>query len=852
MQFITASAVPAKKRGRGEYGVNREFYAARIYLPPGLIINIGTSIVNELWKRLRARLATALHGTRDRAEDRYVHARGYLMRQSPWRRVVLVGLWGFMALCALLLVYVLILIPVTPGIKDLKQARAARASVIVAEDGKELASFDQGLQERVKLAQISPNVINALIATEDKRFREHHGIDFKRTAGAMFYSIKGDAQGRSTITQQLARNMFPEDIGRSRNLNRKLKELITALKIEATYSKTDILEAYLNTVPFLYNTYGIEMAARTYFDKPAARLDILESATLVGMLKGTNYYNPVGNPERSLQRRNVVLGQMRKYDVIDEARYQQLIKRPLRLHFERQSERAQSDSHFTAYVRKWLIDWADENDYNLERDGLVVHTTLDHDLQQAAERAVERQANALQAIADVEWSRAGVPSSTSTGMYAGMQAGSVAFEYFWKSHPALLDAFVRESGDYRKLTAAGTTPEAALAQLKGDRAFMAALRKSKTRLEAGFAAMDPATGAVRAWVGSRDFAREQFVQVSQAARQPGSTFKPIVYGAALEKGLSPDHVYRDAVMDIKAADGSKWRPTDMSGTTGRDMTMRDGLVYSKNTITAQVMQDVGLPPIIKLARALGIRDSKLEKVPSLALGTSPVTLLEMVNAYASIAAQGEARLPFVVTHITDREGKLIARFGEDKPKRAMREKSANMLTDMMRGVIDRGTGTAIRNRFGIRSDVAGKSGTTQNNADGWFIMMHPELVGGAWVGFNDARVTMRSNYWGQGGHNAVLLVGDFFKTALESGKLSRDAIFPGGKPPPPLRHIEPVEAPQDEPVAEPGDLLQEGVPPAPLAVPAEGEQDTHGKAVPEPAPAPAPQSAPAPVPVPQG
>ncbi|MDQ2987637.1 MAG: transglycosylase domain-containing protein, partial [Pseudomonadota bacterium] len=232
------------------------------------------------------------------------------MGKPPLQRAALVALWGFAALIALLLVYVLILIPVTPGIKDLKQARAARATTIVSADGKEMASFDQGLQERVKLAQISPNVTAALVATEDKRFFQHHGIDFKRTAGAILYSIKGDAQGGSTITQQLARNMFPEEIGRSRNLNRKLKELITALKIEATYSKTEILEAYLNTVPFLYNTFGIEMAARTYFDKPAAQLDILESATLVGMLKGTNYYNPVTNPERSVERRNVVLGQM--------------------------------------------------------------------------------------------------------------------------------------------------------------------------------------------------------------------------------------------------------------------------------------------------------------------------------------------------------------------------------------------------------------------------------------------------------------------------------------------------------------------------------------------------------------
>lgn len=795
----------------------------------------------KLWAaRAGGRLMRMADAARVRLLALTARGHAHLMTLPPLRRAMVLALWSFLALLLLLTLYMLLLIPLTPSIHDLRQARTAAPSSMVSTDGTELVRFDQGLQERVTLKQISPNVVNALIATEDHRFYQHHGVDFKRTAGAIVHTASGNAQGGSTITQQLARNMFPEEIGRSRNLNRKLKELITALKIEATYSKTEILEAYLNTVPFLYNTFGIEMAARTYFDKPASRLDILESATLVGMLKGTNYYNPVSNPERSLQRRNVVLGQMRKHDLIDEARYKQLLKRPLRLHFERQSERAQTDSHFTAYVRKWLINWADENDYNLERDGLVVHTTLDSDLQQAAERAVERQANALQAIADVEWSRAGLPSSTSTGMYASMQAGSVPFDYFWKSHPELNDAFVRESNDYRKLVADGKTPDEALAQLKGDRRFMSALHKSKTRLQAGFVAMDPATGALRAWVGSRDFAREQFDHVAQAARQPGSTFKPIVYGAALEKGIAPDHLYRDSVMDIKAADGTIWRPTDMSGSTGREMSMRDGLAYSKNTITAQVMQDVGLPAIIKLARALGIRDSKLASVPSLALGTSPVTLLEMVNAYASIADQGQARLPFVVTHITDRDGKVIARFGDDRPKRAMPEESANTLLDMMRGVIDRGTGTAIRNRFGIRSDVAGKSGTTQNNADGWFILMHPELVGGAWVGFNDARVTMRSNYWGQGGHNAVLVVGDFFKTALDTGKLTRDAIFPGGKPPAPLRRVEPAEEVEEEA----GDLQQEGTPEAPLAMPAEeaGGQEENGRAVPAEPPPPSPST----------
>ena len=770
--------------------------------------------MNEHLNRAQERIEQLSSTTRAGAQAGYARGRAYLMGKPPLLRVALIALWGFAALIALLLAYVLILIPVTPGIKDLKQARAARASTLVSADGKELASFDQGLQERVKLAQISPNVTAALVATEDKRFFQHHGIDFKRTAGAIFYSLKGDAQGGSTITQQLARNMFPEEIGRSRNLNRKLKELITALKIEATYSKTEILEAYLNTVPFLYNTFGIEMAARTYFDKPASQLDILESATLVGMLKGTNYYNPVTNPERSVERRNVVLGQMLKAGIINEPRFKALIKKPLRVHFARQAERPGTDTHFTAYVRKWLIDWADENDYNLQLDGLVVHTTLDFALQQAALHAVDRQANALQAVADVEWSQPGVNLSSSTGAYAAARGSINPFQYFWQSHGALADAFVRETPEYRKAVEDGEAAPVALKRLKADRNFIANLHAAKSRLEAGFVALDPGTGEIKAWVGSRDFQREQFDHVGKATRQPGSTFKPVVYGAALEKGLTPDRPYRDAVMSIKAGDGKMWRPTDMTGTTGNQMTMRDGLVFSKNTITAQVMQDVGLPGIINLAKSLGINQSKLQSVPSLALGTSPVTLLEMVNAYATIAAQGDYRKPVFVTHITDRDGKIIARFGAVAPQRAMSQASAVTLIDMMRGVINRGTGTAIRSRFGIAADVAGKTGTTQNNADGWFILMHPNLVAGAWVGFNDNRVNMRSAYWGQGGHNAVLLVGDFFKAALDSGKLDAAVQFPGGPRVAPPRQEEPIEV-----IEEPGEMRQEGVPPPEEAMP---------------------------------
>jgi len=769
-----------------------------------------------------------------RAREAYARAHGHLMTKPPYQRWLWIAAGVLLLFAALFAVWIAVLFPLTPGIEDVKQARVASPTVVVSADGRQLASFEQGVQMKVPLSQVSPNVVNALIATEDHRFYDHHGVDFTRIAGAIVASLKGDPQGGSTITQQLARNMFSE-IGRARNINRKMKELITAFKIENTYSKTEILEAYLNTVPFLYNAYGIEAAARTYFDKPAAQLNETEAATLVGMLKGTAYYNPVTNPERSLARRNVVLGQMLKAGVFDDKRYQQLVKRPLRLHFNRLAERTGKDDHFTAYVRRWLVDWADKHDVDLKQDGLVVQTTLDYDLQEAALQAVQRQAGALQAIADVDWARSWAVNAQQTQTYVDMRPGVTPFEYYWQSHGDLLDTFVRESQDYRKAVDGGATPAAVLKRLKGDRDFMRTLKAAKSRLEAGFLAMDPATGEIKAWVGSRDFEREQYDHVSQAARQPGSTFKPIVYAAALEQGIAPEHPYLDAVTTIRFNDGTVWRPTDNSGTTGRQLTLRDGLVFSKNTITAQVMRDIGVAPVVKLAQDLGVRTSKLAHVPSIALGTSPVTLLEMVNAYSTIAAQGEYRKPVFVRRITDRNGQVIADFGSQTPQRVLSQASAVTLIDMMRGVINRGTGTGIRYRFGITADVAGKTGTTQNNADAWFIMMHPNLVAGAWVGFNDNRVTMRSNYWGQGGHSAILLVGDFFKNVLETGKISADALFPGGrKAEPAIRHEAP---PPDEDMEEGGDMQQEGGPPADLPQPPDDEapapaQPSDGTALP--------------------
>ncbi|EHN67762.1 penicillin-binding protein 1A [Comamonas testosteroni] len=677
-------------------------------------------------------------------------------RRWPTRRE---WLWFAAALPVLFVVYVLLLIPFTPSISDIRKAKLEQPAQILSADGKLIGEFKRSNRQWVPLEQISPAVVKALVATEDHRFYEHHGMDFTRTVGSVIHTLGGNPQGGSTITQQLARNLYPTEIGRARNVNRKLKEAITAFKIEALYTKDEILETYLNTVPFLYNAYGIEMAARTYFDKPAARLTVLESATLVGMLKGNAYYNPVINPDRAIARRNTVLSQMVKRGELKDDEFERLKKRPMRLDFERQEEPTGMAPHFSQQLRKWLIAWADKHDYNIYTDGLVVRTTLDSRLQTWAQQAVNRQMHTLQGIANNNWSH---------------RDG-------WSAENALVLQLVRETEAFRKLARSGRpsdiSEEEALKKLLADKAFMRQLREDKTRVQAGFLAIDPRTSAVLAWVGSRDYAQDAFDHVAQARRQPGSTFKPFVYGAALQRGARPDDTRKDEAVEIQLPGGEVWRPSDAVEPTGVPMKLSDALAYSKNTITAELGQEVGMDRVIKLARALGVRQSPLEPVPSLALGSSPVTLLEMVNAYGSIANSGHYIPPQLVTRIENADGELLAEFTPPKPDQVWDEEENYGLLEMMRAVIDKGTGRAIRKQYGIRADVAGKTGTTQGNADGWFILMHPQIVAGAWAGFNDARITLRSDQWGQGSRSALPMVGDFMSRAMRSPLLNAKARF---------------------------------------------------------------------------
>jgi penicillin-binding protein 1A len=715
-------------------------------------------------------------------------------RRQAWRFAALrIGGWMMVVLLPLALLAGLgawWLVRTTPDAMSVATQAAVRPTRIVSADGVLLETLGERIQAPVTLQQVSPALVQALLATEDRRFFTHGGIDARRLCGAAWESLNGDVQGASTLTQQLARNLFPKRIGNERSLLRKLRELTLALKIERAYSKDEILALYLNHVHFPYRVTGVEMAAKTYFGKSASQVDLHEAALLVAMLKGPKRYDPLDAPERAKQRRNLVLALMEREGAISAAARAQAAAQPLPTRIERQDLGPAAGPHFTRLVRAELMEWAESRNIDPHSEGLTVHTTLDTRLQKLAQQAVQRQGELLQSVADQEWSRASLRSGPPAK--PGELKADEAFAYFWQQQPALLAEVARETATYQQARKQGQSEEQALRAALADRAAMRAARLAKQRLEAGFIALDPKTGHVLAYVGSRDAAVDQFDHVGQALRQPGSTFKPFVYGAALWGGMRQDRTYLDEPPQVAMSDGTVWSPTDMSGATYEPLTLRQGLARSKNTITAQLMMEIGPQAVVNYARSAGIVKAQLQPVPSLALGTSPVTLLELANAYGTMASLGVRREARVISHITDRDGQEVARF-TSAPQRVLPEPHMVELVDMLRDTINYGTGGQLRSKFGIKADVAGKTGTSQRNADGWFVAMRPGLVVGAWVGFNDQRVTMRSNQWGQGGRNALLLVGDFMKAAGDEKLIDLKERFPNPPPPP-----EPPPVPEEE------------------------------------------------------
>jgi len=656
-------------------------------------------------------------------------------------------------------VYVGTQVFLAPGVDELGERELAGATVLYTADGEELSRLYEENRTAVPLDSMAKTLPQALVAIEDQRFYEHGGVSFKRTVGAMLQTAQGNQQGGSTITMQLARNAFT-DVANDWIITRKIKEWITAVRINDQYTKEEVLEIYLNTVPFNYNAFGVEAASRVYFGKPASGINTLQSATLMAMLRGPTYYNPVSNPENNRRRRNEVLEAMSETGALTSAEAERLQEQDTEMDFQKVDVNHNLAPYFAEYLRQRLGDWAKENGYDLYRDGLKVHTTIDAEMQEAASKAVTEVMDDLQAVVDVSWSSASSPYfSANESAYQRRQNPETAFDYFWETHPELLDRLVKQSARYKRLTEGGPSEEAALEQLKADPGFLDSLKNDMQRIQSGLVAMQPSNGHIKAWVGGRDFEEDQYDRVHLSKRQPGSTFKPFVYATALDRGYRQNDVLRDAKIEyVNQETGQTWSPGNFGEESGTIMTLKQGLANSKNTITAQLIVDIGAGRVAETARRMGIK-SDLQAVPSLGLGTSEVTLLEMVGAYGTLANKGRYQEPVGITRIENRHGRTIETF-QSESRQALEASVAYGTLQMMEAVVTEGTGVRIQQYAG-GGDWAAKTGTTQGNADGWFMLMNPNLVTGSWVGFDSPRIAFRTRYWGQGSHNALKVVGHF-------------------------------------------------------------------------------------------
>ena len=665
-----------------------------------------------------------------------------------------------------------------PSQEQLKNIQNHLATEVYSADDQLIGRFY--IQERtgVDFEDISKHILDALVATEDARFYSHKGIDVRSLSRVLIKTVilqnrKGG--GGSTISQQLAKNIFPrEEYGIWTIPVVKVKESLIARRLEKVYTKEDILTLYLNTVPFGDNVYGIETASKRFFNKPAKKLKLEEAAVLVGMLKANYTYNPRLFPERSRGRRNVVLAQMNKYGYIGDEELERTKALPLELNYRDTKERKQLAAYFKERIRKELQAWIkvnpkpDGSHYNIYTDGLRVSTTLDARLQRHAEGAMQKHMQELQAVFDKHWND---PKP-------------------WDNDPAILQSALDRHPGYQQLKKQGL-PAAEIkskfskphltrlfswgGDIEKEISSLDSLEYYLQLLQTGIIALDPQNGDIKAWVGGIDHNYFQYDHVSESTkRQVGSTFKPFVYAAALENGFDPcKHISAARTVYTNLED---WTP-DNADTKENVLkySYKGALAQSVNTVTIKVLEEAGLKETISLARRLGV-NSELPEVPSIALGTPSISLLEMTQAYAAFANGGSRITPRMITKITDKEGKVLAEFAPGEPVEVMEENTAAMINAMLREVVDAGTASRIRWKYGLRNSLAGKTGTTQSNADGWFIGYNPRLVVGVWVGADDPRVRFRTTNLGSGANMALPIFAGLFQkinTDKELAKISQ-------------------------------------------------------------------------------
>lgn len=687
-----------------------------------------------------------------------------------------------------------------PDYTVLENPKTNLATEVLSSDGQLLGKYYyRDNRTLLDYKQISPNLVDALIATEDARFYSHSGIDARGTLRALVYL--GSKGGASTISQQLARQLFIGVRDKEDKVNaifQKVKEWVLAIRLERQYTKEEIIAMYFNIYDFNNNADGIKSAASIYFNKTADSLSIEESAMLVGMFKNSSLYNPRRNTEGTTNRRNVVLSQMHKYGYISQQLKDSLQKRPLNLEYTPQSHKTGLATYFRAYIKSELKKWINNNPksdgtkYDLYRDGLKIYTTIDSRMQNYAEQAVVAHMKNLQAAFDKQ----NTPKENPTAPFIGLEQEEI---------DALMKRSMRQSERWRhmrfdlkknkkEIEASFYEPVAMkIFSWKGEIDTVMkpidSMRYYKTFLHPGLMSMDPKTGHVKAWVGGMNYKHFQYDHVKQGKRQVGSTFKPFVYATAIDQlHKSPCDTMPRSQITIEAnkfGNLQAWSAKNSDGQYGGFMTLKDALANSTNTVTARLMNEVGPKPVVKMAKNLGIEQDILA-VPAIALGTPDLSVYEMVAAYGTFANKGVYTKPVMLTRIEDKNGTVLFQF-TPQTRDVLSEEVAYVTVNLLEGVTQSGSGIRLRHStvdnpvykeivtgypYAFENPIAGKTGTTQNQSDGWFMGMVPNLVTGVWVGAEDRAAHFKTIAYGQGASMALPIWGIYMKKCYEDTSLN--------------------------------------------------------------------------------
>lgn len=657
-----------------------------------------------------------------------------------------------------------------PTFEELENPKSNLATEIYSSDSVILGTFFIENRSNITYQHISSNLINALLAIEDVRFYNHSGIDEKALGRVLYGVITGKTKGGgSTITQQLAKNLFPRGkLSKPQLIIRKFQEWVTAAKLEKYYSKEEIIAMYLNTVFFGHNAYGIKQASRTFFNKLPDSLNIQESALMAGVVNAPTRYSPILHPENALRRRNLVISQMAKYGLISQAIADSVKQLPLGVSKYRNLNHNQGlATYFREYLRNKMKKWCanhykpNGSPYNLYKDGLKIYTTINSRMQRYAEEAVrEHLSENLQPAFYEHWK------------------GFTYAPFVFKGDPddvpnqvnKLMMRSLKQSQRYKKLRKVGVSMDSIMKSFQTPVEMIVfswngpvdtvmtpydSIRYNKFFLHAGLMSMETNTGFVKAYVGGIDYRFFQFDHVTQGRRQVGSTFKPFLYSLAMQEGeFTPCTKIPNISYSVELGDGTYWTPRNSdTKRVGEEVTLKWALANSNNWISAYLISRFSPQSVIQMARKMGIK-SKIPAVPSIALGTPDLSLYEMVGAMNTFADKGVYIKPVFVTKIEDKNGNIIEQFVPEKTE-AMDEVTAYKMLQLMRGVVESGTGIRLRYRYGYNNEIAGKTGTTQNQSDGWFMGITPKLTTGIWVGAEDRSVHFRSIRLGQGANMAL-------------------------------------------------------------------------------------------------